>query len=155
MRVLWTLTLLLVTLTASATTATYPFESEAERDRFREVTSELRCPKCQNQSIADSNAPIASDMREQVHQMVVAGRPNDAIMEAMVSRFGEFVRYRPQVEPRTWLLWFTPLIAVGVGLIVIGSLLIRSSRRTPESSVLTEDDRRRAEALLDEASRNE
>ncbi|PAV26445.1 cytochrome c-type biogenesis protein CcmH [Tamilnaduibacter salinus] len=155
MRAFCLLALLLVTLNAAATSATYQFESEADRERFRTLTSELRCPKCQNQAIADSNAPIASDMREQVHRMVVEGRSNDAIMEAMVSRFGEFVRYRPQVEPRTWLLWLTPLIAVGVGLIVIGVLLIRSSRRSPESSVLSEEDRQRADALLNGSPRDD
>tara|TARA_R100001440_G_scaffold64237_8_gene84813 strand:+ start:28959 stop:29372 length:414 start_codon:yes stop_codon:yes gene_type:complete len=122
--------------------------SDADRERFQELTKELRCPKCQNQSIADSNAPIASDMREAVHKLVQEGQSNEDIMLAMTSRFGEFVRYRPELDPRTFLLWFTPLIVIVLGLIAVAIVVIRSRRNATSEPVLTEDERSKVDAML-------
>jgi len=140
--------LLCVVGTVQASTESYPLASDADRERFQELTKELRCPKCQNQSIADSNAPIASDMREAVHKLVQEGQSNEDIMLAMTSRFGEFVRYRPELDPRTFLLWFTPLIVIVLGLIAVAIVVIRSRRNATSEPVLTEDERSKVDAML-------
>lgn len=126
----------------------YPLASPAEQERFQTLTQELRCPKCQNQNIADSDAPIAKDMREEVHRMLQQGASDEQVVDALVSRFGEFVRYKPQLEPRTVLLWATPVIVVLVGLLVITVVVVRSRRNTETASALTPEQRRRAEQIL-------
>lgn len=128
--------------------AMYPLDSAADRERFQTLTKELRCPKCQNQSIADSGAPIASDMREQVYQRIKAGQSNETIMNAMVARFGEFVRYRPRFEQRTLLLWLTPLIVVFVGFMTVVILVVRSRRKDQYEPAITEADKKRLNTLL-------
>ncbi|MAA63188.1 MAG: cytochrome c-type biogenesis protein CcmH [Alteromonadaceae bacterium] len=148
MRPLILVILLCVVGTVQASTESYPLASDADRERFQELTKELRCPKCQNQSIADSNAPIASDMREAVHKLVQEGQSNEDIMLAMTSRFGEFVRYRPELDPRTFLLWFTPLIVIVLGLIAVAIVVIRSRRNATSEPVLTEDERSKVDAML-------
>ena len=148
MRPLILVILLCVVGTVHASTESYPLASDADRERFQELTKELRCPKCQNQSIADSNAPIASDMREAVHKLVQEGQSNEDIMLAMTSRFGEFVRYRPELDPRTFLLWFTPLIVIVLGLIAVAIVVIRSRRNATSEPVLTEDERSKVDAML-------
>lgn len=146
--------LLALSLWVHAAGDTYPLDSAADRERFETLTQELRCPKCQNQSIADSHAPIASDMRAEVHRLVQQGESNEAIMNAMTSRFGEFVRYRPELDRRTFLLWFTPLIVVLVGVAAVVVVVIRSRRSRPDATpVLSESDRARLdEWLADDAS---
>lgn len=117
--------------------------------RFSELADELRCPKCQNETIAESGAPISSDMRERVRQLLREGYSDEEILDAMVARFGDFVRYRPEFEPRTWILWLGPFIAivVGIGIVV---MITRRTRRGPMegSTVLSDDERRRAEQWL-------
>lgn len=83
--------------------------------RAREVSKELRCVQCQNESIDESNAEIARDMRLLVRERIVAGDSNDAIMAYMTSRYGDYVRLQPRFMPRTYLLWFGPLIVLLLG----------------------------------------
>lgn len=98
------------------------FSNPALEDRFKQLNHELRCPKCQNQTIADSNAPIAKDLRHQIYQMLEAGNSNAEIVNFLVERYGEFVRYQPMLEKATWLLWFGPVIFLIIGLLMIGVL---------------------------------
>ena len=93
---------------AHAAIDTYEFAKDGDRERFRELTKELRCPKCQNQDIADSNAPIAADLRKEIFRMLGEGKDNQQIIDFMVDRYGDFVRYKPALTARTWLLWFGP-----------------------------------------------
>ncbi len=93
---------------AHAAIDTYEFANDGERERFRELTKELRCPKCQNQDIADSNAPIAADLRKEIFRMLGEGKDNQQIIDFMVDRYGEFVRYNPALSSKTALLWFGP-----------------------------------------------
>jgi cytochrome c-type biogenesis protein CcmH len=139
---------------AQSDKAAYPLDSAADRERFQTLTKELRCPKCQNQSIADSNAPISSDMRKQVYQRVKAGQSNEMIMEAMVSRFGEFVRYRPPFDQRTVLLWLTPLIVVLIGLGAVILVVVRSRGKQTGGPVVSEAERHRLDVLLADDSAN-
>ncbi|WP_372438935.1 cytochrome c-type biogenesis protein, partial [Pandoraea sputorum] len=87
--------------------------------RFAELTGDLRCPKCQNQDIADSNAPIAADLRKEIYRLLEEGRSNRQIVDYMVDRYGEFVRYKPTLTARTWLLWFGP-----AGLLIVGGAVV-------------------------------
>lgn len=109
----------LISSWAQASIDVYEFSSENTREKYHAVIKELRCPKCQNQDIADSNAPIAKDMRREVHRMVEEGNEPDTIVNYMVERFGEFVSYRPKVNRATYLLWFGPFALVMAGLIVV------------------------------------
>lgn len=126
----------------------YPLESAERQERFRTLLNELRCPKCQNQNIADSDAPIAEDMRNEVYRMVKEGADEQTVVDAMVERFGEFVHYKPAFDARTALLWLLPLIVVLVGLIVVVVIVRRSGRGDDGSSELTEEQRRQADELL-------
>lgn len=127
----------------------YPLESTEKQERFRNLLDELRCPKCQNQNIADSDAPIAEDMRNEVYRMVREGADEQTVVDAMIERFGEFVHYKPAFDARTALLWLLPLIVVLVGLIVV-TVVVRRSIRGPgsDSPALTEEQRRQADELL-------
>ena len=90
---------LLIAVPASAVIESYDFENESLRERFQVLAAELRCPKCQNQNIADSNAPIAADLRKQLHIQLHEGRSDQEIVDFMVARYGDFVLYRPPMKP--------------------------------------------------------
>ncbi|MBO6849406.1 MAG: cytochrome c-type biogenesis protein CcmH [Marinobacter sp.] len=149
------LLLAMLPLTVSADEANVQgFDNLAEEQRYRDLISELRCPKCQNQNIADSNAPISKDMRDAVYLMMQDGASDDAIVSSLVDRFGEFVRYNPEVDRRTFLLWATPAIAVGIGLLVVGGIVIRSRRRGEQGASLTAEEQARVNQLLAGEDRN-
>ena len=136
---------------AQAAIDTYEFASEAERERYRTLTEELRCPKCQNQNIADSNAPIAMDLRAEIYRMLEEGRSNEEIVEHLVLRYGDFVRYKPPLDQRTLLLWYGPaaLLLGGLGALV---LIVRRRRRvdaSPQAGELSPEERERLATLLD------
>ncbi|GFM65738.1 cytochrome c biogenesis protein [Pseudomonas cichorii] len=135
---------------AQAAIDAYQFRDEAERARYSELTKELRCPKCQNQDLADSNAPIAADLRKEIYRMLGEGQSNQQIIEFMVNRYGEFVRYNPQLSSRTWLLWFGPAGLLLVGLVVIGVIVgRRRSEQREAADVLSDEERQRLAHLLD------
>jgi cytochrome c-type biogenesis protein CcmH len=114
------------------------FTNVAEEKRFHALVSELRCVMCQNQSLADSNAQIARDLRNEVLELMRRGKSDAQIKEFLVARYGEFVLYRPQVESKTWLLWFGPaLVLLAGGLIVVGLVRRRSAVAT---STANDDD---------------
>ncbi|WP_417566098.1 cytochrome c-type biogenesis protein [Marinobacter sp.] len=135
-------------LAAAEVADVYNFEDSRQEQRYQTLISELRCPKCQNQNIADSNSPISKDMREEVYQMMKQGASNEAIVEALVARFGEFVRYKPQFDSRTFLLWATPAIAVFGGLLVVAGVVIRSRRAGPDAPALSEEEKARVDKML-------
>ena len=129
---------------------TYNFKDEAERQQFRQLTTELRCPKCQNQDIADSNAPIAADLRREIFRMLGEGKDNQQIVDFMVARYGDFVRYKPALNSRTWLLWFGPGVLLLGGALILGLIVLRK-RRTSTGSAgngLTAQEQARLDALL-------
>jgi cytochrome c-type biogenesis protein CcmH len=99
------------------------FRDAAEEARFRALVSQLRCVMCQNQSLADSNAQIAHDLRREVLDLMREGRDDDAIKRFLVARYGEFVLYRPRVESKTWLLWFGPALLLLAGGVVVARIV--------------------------------
>lgn len=106
------------------------FSSESKRSVYFELIRELRCPKCQNQDIADSNAPIAKDMRDQAHLLVEEGKSHKQVVDYMIERFGEFVSYKPRVTTSTYLLWYGPWVLIGFGVLVMFLLSQRKSKQT-------------------------
>ncbi|NMY36977.1 MULTISPECIES: cytochrome c-type biogenesis protein [Pseudomonas] len=141
---------LTLTGVAQAAIDTYEFKNDAERDRFRELTKELRCPKCQNQDIADSNAPIATDLRREIFRMLGEGKDNQQIIDFMVDRYGDFVRYKPALTGKTAILWFGPLVLLLGGFVVIGVIVgRRRTRRATRTDTLSAEERQRLDTLLD------
>lgn len=142
------LALLLTSAPALAGEDVYPLETQADRERFQTLLKELRCPKCQNQNISDSDAPIATDMRDEVYRMVSEGASNEEVVGALVDRFGEFVLYKPPFDSRTIVLWLLPLIVVAIGVAVVATIVIRSRRYPEQGEGLSEEQRRQAEEFL-------
>ena len=148
---------LLVLTTATAATAyareapTLAADPVLEK-RVMALSSELRCLVCQNQTIADSNAELAIDLKNQVREKLGQGMSDKDIIDYMVERYGDFVRYRPPLKASTFVLWFGPALLM---MIVITLLLrwIRSKRFTT-AAALTDEQRRRAAALLAEGENN-
>jgi cytochrome c-type biogenesis protein CcmH len=135
---------------AHAAIDAYTFKDEAERARYTELTRELRCPKCQNQDIADSNAPIAADLRKEIYRMLGEGQSNQQIIDFMVDRYGEFVRYKPELNAHTWLLWFGPAGLLLGGVLLIGVIVVRRrGQRSEDADVLSDEERQRLAHLLD------
>ncbi|HXH02389.1 MAG TPA: cytochrome c-type biogenesis protein [Candidatus Competibacteraceae bacterium] len=138
----------------AAIDAEHRFDDPAQEARYRDLIAELRCPKCQNQNIADSNAPLAQDLRQKVYDMMQAGRSDQEIVDYLVARYGDFVRYRPPLRADTWLLWFGPFAAIGAA--ALGVALWLHSRAQRTRPALDEHARQRLAELLrqhDEDSR--
>ncbi len=136
----------LMSLPSLAVIETYGFDNDSLQQRFKVLAAELRCPKCQNQNIADSNAPIAADLRKQLHAQLHTGASDDEIVEYMVSRYGEFVLYRPRMNNVTAVLWLAPVI-----LLVLALLIIRMSirgRADAAAEPLSADEQARLASLL-------
>ncbi|BAQ73401.1 MULTISPECIES: cytochrome c-type biogenesis protein [Pseudomonas] len=135
---------------AHAAIDTYQFASDADRERFHQLTKELRCPKCQNQDIADSNAPIAADLRKEIFRMLGEGKDNQQIIDFMVDRYGDFVRYRPALTGKTALLWFGPAGLLLGGLVIIAVIVRRRRVELRDSpNTLSVEERQRLDQLLD------
>ena len=113
------------------------FTDRGEERRFRALVGELRCVMCQNQSLADSDAQIAHDLRREVLALMREGRSDAEIKQFLVARYGEFVLYRPRVDARTWLLWFGPALLLVVG----GLVVVVVVRRHAGKGELPADDR--------------
>ena len=105
------------------------FSSELNKIRYQSLVEELRCPKCQNQNLADSGSGIAVDLRELVHQMIEQGKTDQKIVDYMVARYGSFVLYRPQHSTATFLLWYGPFILLGIGLLAFVAVVMTSRKR--------------------------
>ncbi|WMN19491.1 cytochrome c-type biogenesis protein CcmH [Pseudomonas piscis] len=135
---------------AQAAIDTYQFANDGERERFHELTKELRCPKCQNQDIADSNAPIAADLRKEIFRMLGEGKDNQQIIDFMVDRYGDFVRYNPALTGKTALLWFGPAGLLLGGMVIIAVIVRRRrAQRSDSPNTLSAEERQRLDQLLD------
>lgn len=136
---------------AMAAIDVYTFDNDNQEQVFRELTRELRCPKCQNQDIADSNAGLAKDLRDKTYQMVRQGKDKDEIVDYMVARYGNFILYNPPLMASTLILWLGPLLVIVIGL---GVVVMRSRRPVaaakPVDSALSEEEQRRLAELLKE-----
>lgn len=115
--------------------------------RLVSISEELRCLVCQNESLAGSNADLAKDLRREIRGLIKQGRSDQEIMDFMVGRYGDFVRYRPPMKPTTWLLWGGPFLLLAIGVVWLIVYLRRRARQVVETP-LSDEDRKRAEALL-------
>lgn len=144
---IWTLILLLaIGGGVHAAVETHQFDDPAQEARYKVLIDELRCLVCQNQNLADSNAELAQDLRQQTYEMVRRGASNEEVITYMVERYGDFVLYRPPVRGSTLLLWIGPFLILALGVFVLLSYIrSRSRERTAE---ITPEQRARAESLL-------
>ena len=123
----------LLNMTANAAIDVYDFDSPQQEAQYRGLIEEFRCPKCQNQNLAGSDAPIAQDLKQKTYNMVKDGRSDTEIRSYMQERYGDFISYKPPVRPSTWILWFfPPLLLV---LLIVGWFW-RSKRATRSPSAV-------------------
>ncbi|GAA0791978.1 MULTISPECIES: heme lyase NrfEFG subunit NrfF [Pseudomonadati] len=140
---------LLFSLMVQATPVdTYEFKSPSNQKRAISLAHELRCPQCQNQNLVDSNSPVAQDLRLEVYKMVDEGKSDDEIVEFMTSRYGDFVLYKPRLDPKTYVLWIGPFALLIFGFI-IGAVLIRRQRHNANSDIeMSAEDQQQLDELL-------
>ncbi len=122
-------------------------EDPMVEQRLIAISEELRCLVCQNESLAGSRADLALDLRREIRTLIKAGKTDAEIMDFMVSRYGDFVRYRPPVNSVTWLLWFGPFLLL-IGAIVVLVRMARGSQNGAAPRVLDAAQRAKAQALL-------
>jgi len=124
-------------------------EDPVVEQRLITIAEELRCLVCQNESLAGSRADLAMDLRREVRTLIKTGKTDAEIKEYLVSRYGDFVLYRPPVKPTTWLLWFGPLLLF-IGAFWLLVSIIRRNQRQKDTAVLDAVQRAKAQALLQE-----
>lgn len=124
-------TLILWSMVSWAAIETYQFDSAEQEARFRQLGFELRCPKCQNQAIGDSDAEISGDLRAEVYRLIKEGATDREIKDFMVARYGRYVLYKPPLDRQTVFLWFGPIVFFIIGGVVV-ALRIRRSKRALE-----------------------
>ncbi|MEI7075532.1 cytochrome c-type biogenesis protein [Pectobacterium versatile] len=152
MRVIGFLSALLLSFSVLASSEVLRFDNATQEQQFRELTMQLRCPKCQNNSIADSNSMIASDMRQKVYELMQQGQTKEQVVDYMVDRYGYFVTYEPPITPFTVLLWLLPALFLAVGSWVI----IRRARRIRSAKEpMSEQDKKRLQTLLEREGKSE
>ncbi len=133
----------------TATPTMPPMTPELEL-RLKKLETELRCLVCQNQTLAESPAGLAGDLRREVRLLADAGKNDEEIKEHLKARYGDFVLYKPPVESKTWLLWFGPFVLLMGGAVIV-IVITRRVRQAPvESPKLGDEEKRRAQKLLDD-----
>lgn len=124
---------------------TFEFDNMQQEQTFHDLTKVLRCPKCQNQNISDSNAELAKDLRNKTYELVKKGQSQDQVVEYMVARYGNFVRYDPPMTPATIFLWLGPLLFILIGFYFVFKMTRKQRKETPELDV---DESTRLKKLL-------
>lgn len=140
--------LLLWSLAAQAVIETYQFDSPELRDRYHVFVKELRCPKCQNQNLEDSNAGVAADLRREVHRLLHEGYSDEQIYDFMVARYGEFVLYRPKASGITLYLWLAPVVLLILAIAVV-VLVVKRSRQQRDVMSYNDEQREQLQRVLD------
>jgi cytochrome c-type biogenesis protein CcmH len=107
------------------------FDDPALEARYQALTHEIRCPKCLNESIAESKAPVAADLKREVRRLIGEGKSDDEVKTFLSERYGEFVLYRPRLETTTWLLWLGPVLLLLGGGFVVSRIVRKRTSRTP------------------------
>ena len=119
---------MLCTQVAFAIDTAPAFDDPAQQNRYERVIRELRCLQCRSETIADSNATLAADLRRQVREMMAAGKSDEEIFQHMVDRYGDYVLYKPPLVARTWLLWAAPILLLVGGGVVAAFVIARKSK---------------------------
>ena len=115
--------------------------------RVNEIAAELRCLVCQNQTIADSHAALAVDLKNQVREMVREGKTRDDVVDYMVARYGDFVRYRPPVKPETYLLWVGPFLLLAGGLLLL-MVNLKKRKTMVADTPLSDEEHQKLDSIL-------
>ena len=133
-------------LHAGVTLEAFKFNNKAEEQHFKDLIEELRCLVCQNQSLADSDAELAHDLRAEVYDMIQAGKNDEEIVTFLVARYGDFVLYDPPLKPSTYLIWFGPFVLLLIAVL----LLLRSIRRQQKvpAAEISAEERERLNTIL-------
>lgn len=140
-----TISLLGFSLQSFAAIDTFEFETAKQEQTFNDLTKLLRCPKCQNQNISDSNAELAKDLRNKTYELVKQGKNEEEVVDYMVARFGNFVRYDPPVTPATIFLWVGPLLFIIFGVLVLFRQIRKQSLHKDD---LDDDEQQKLQQLL-------
>lgn len=138
-----------VNLVNASPVDTYEFRDEVTKVRFQALSKELRCPKCQNQNLADSNSPIAADLRKELYELLQQGKADSEIVNFMVDRYGEFVLYRPKVSKLTYALWFGPAVLILLGIIVV-IIVVRRKPVDKKDLTLSAEQQEKLDRLLED-----
>lgn len=133
--------------TAFAAIEAYQFDDLEKTARFEKLTADLRCPKCQNQNIADSNAEIARDLRTKLQQMLSDNKSDNDIVEYMTDRYGDFVLYEPRVTAKTYLLWYGPYLFLALALFIV-FLIVKARNKRANSMELDSKQQKKLDGLL-------
>ena len=153
-RILLLILFLASPLAVFAQTAQPTPEDPLTNKRAVQLAEQLRCLVCQNQSLADSHAELAIDLRRQIREQIAQGRSDGQIVDYMVERYGEFVLYRPPVRAATWVLWFGPPLLLVIGMVLLRHYL-RTRRKRVDAHTLTDAQRREGATLLGGADAGE
>ncbi len=138
----------LIATGAHAAIETHQFDSPEQEAHYEKLIKELRCLVCQNQNLADSNADLAKDLRRQTYDQVKQGKTEDEVVDYMVARYGDFVRYKPPFKPLTWALWIGPFVILLLGLLVLIRFI--RSRQTEPGGDIDAEKLKKARQLLDD-----
>lgn len=133
-----------------ATIEAHKFDTPEQEQKYKTLTHELRCLVCQNQDIADSNAELAQDLRRQTYDQVMQGKSVDEVVDYMVARYGDFVRYKPAFKPLTWMLWVGPFLLLGAGILVVLRIVRRREGSEPSTDEPDAAALERARKLLED-----
>lgn len=151
-KIIFLLCVLVSSFSPSAYSAidSFTFDTTQQEKTFQDLTKILRCPKCQNQNISDSNAELAKDLRNKTYELVKAGKTEDEVIDYMVARYGNFVRYDPPITPATIFLWLGPLLFIVFGFIV---LFRQAKQKSKSEDHLDSDEAERLKAILKQESK--
>ena len=131
---------------AAAGLEKFDFTGNVDEDRYKELIAEIRCLVCQNQSLADSDAELAHDLRQEVYDLMQQGQDNSQIVDFLVYRYGDFVLYKPPVKPSTYWLWYGPFILLVLGILMLIKTVRQRGRQTAED--FSEQEQARLDKIL-------
>jgi cytochrome c-type biogenesis protein CcmH len=131
------------------------FSDEQQKARYQALIAELRCPMCLNANLAGSDAPIAADLRAEIHEQILAGKSDDEILGFLVDRYGQFILYKPRLQAATALLWFAPPLLLLAGFFILRRMLSNRRQLAAEQGTLTEHEQQRLQALLGNNDKND
>lgn len=144
------LAVLFVSVPAWAGIDTYEFDTKDDRERYGKFIDELRCPKCKNQNLAGSNAPIAQDLRRELYRLIEEEQSDDDIVDFMVDRYGDFVLYRPPLQKNTYALWYGTAGMLFLGVLILVIVVSRRNRTPVQHGGLTDGEQERLSEFLTE-----
>ena len=124
------------------------FETAEQEARYQQLITELRCPKCQNQNLKDSDAPIAEDLKAVIHEQILQGKTDEEIIEYLTARYGNFINYKPPLDKATVILWIGPLVLLFIGFIM--AMRFRQQQSRAKIDTLSEEQQSKLDELLEQ-----